>query len=64
MTNVERKLCANKQHSGRECLKILRLPDRMFQNDLKSRVCDMFRERDVDIDSVSIEPFHRLKSNH
>ena len=24
----------------------------------------MFRERDVDIDSVSIEAFHRLKSNH
>ena len=37
---------------------------RASQNDLESKICDIFRECDADIDRVNIEACHRLKLNH
>ena len=64
LTKVERKRWANEQYSRRECLEISGIPDIISQNDLESKVCDIFRECDVDIDPVNIEACIRLKLNH
>ena len=60
LTKVERRDC----HSSRECLEISGVHDSISQNDLESKVCEIFRECDVDIDHFNIEVCHRLKSNH
>ena len=63
-TKAERKCWANEQYSRRECLEILGIPDSISYNDLESKLCDIFREYDADIDPFNIEACHRLKSNH
>ena len=40
------------------------IPDGISQNDLESKVCDIFLECNADIDLVNIEAYHRLKSYH
>ena len=64
LTMVERKCWANEQYSSRECLEISSIPDCISQIDLEIKVCDIFHERNADIDPVNIEACHRLKSNH
>ena len=64
LTKVQRKCWANEQYSRRECLAISGIPDIISQNDLESKVYDIFRECDADIDPVNIKACHRLKSNH
>ena len=64
LTKVERKCWANEQYSRRECLDISSILDSISQNDLESKIYDIFHECDADIDPVNIEACHRLKSNH
>ena len=64
LTQDERKCWANKQCSRRECLEIPDIPDSISQNDLESKVYNIFPECDADIDPLNIEACHRLKSNH
>ena len=64
LTEVERKFWANDQYPKRECLEISIIFGDISQNDLESKVCDIYRECDADIDPANIEACHRLKSNH
>ena len=64
MTKVERKRWGNEQYSRRKCLENSGIPDSISQNDLESKVCDISREFDADIDPVNIKACHHLKSNH
>ena len=64
LTRVERKCWAKEQYSRRKCLEILGILDSISQNDLESKVCEIFREYDGDIDPVTINTCHRLKSDH
>ena len=64
LTRVERKCWAKEQYSRRKCLEILGILDSISQNDLESKVCEIFREYDADIDPVTINTCHRLKSDH
>ena len=64
LTKVETKCWADAQYSRRQCLEISGIPDSISHNDLESKVRDIFRECDADIDPVNIEACHRLKSNH
>ena len=43
---------------------VSRFPDSLFLDDLKSEICKMLHECDVDIDPVNIKACHCLKSNH
>ena len=63
-TKVERKCWANEQYSRRECLEISGIRNSISQNYLESKICDIFRECDADIDPVNIEACHRLKSHN
>ena len=40
------------------------IADSISQNDLQSKIYDIFRECDASIDPVNIHACHRLKSNH
>ena len=64
LSKFERKCWANEQYSRRGCLEIPGIPDSISQNDLESKVFDIFRECDADIDPVNFEACHRLKLNH
>ena len=61
---VKHRYWTSEQYSRTECLEISDVPHNISQNDLESKVCDIFRECDSDIDPVNTEACDRLKSNH
>ena len=60
LTKVERKYWANEQYSRREYLEISGIPDSISQNGLARKICDIFRERDADIDSVNLKASSKI----
>ena len=60
---VKHRYWTNEQYSRTKCLEISDVPHKISQNDLESKVCDIFRECDSDIDPVNIEACDRLKKN-
>ena len=58
LVQTERQRWEYAQYSRRECLELIRIPTSVKDDALEQKVCDIFRERDVQIGQRDIQACH------
>ena len=60
VVDLERQCWANAQYSRRECLETVGIPRSVDDNSLEEKVIQVFEKVGCNIDSTSIESYHRI----
>ena len=64
LVDMDSQYWANAQHSRRECLEVVGIPDSVQNNKLEDRVLTIFKKIGSEVSPRDIEACHRLRKNN